>query len=270
MASEWFSGDVIANGIKLHYYRTRGDKPAVVLAHGITDNGLCWTRLAQALARDYDLIMYDARGHGFSDAPATGYTTKEHVADLAGLVEALGLEKPVLIGHSMGAANVAVAITTRPELARGAILEDPPWRQEYIEDKAWVKEWRAELVSKKTQTLDEIIAAGRAQSPTWSEVEWRPWAEAKQQVNLNVFEWIEDRPSFASWQKLVPQITCPVLLITGDPGLEAIVTPEVAQEVVDLNPGIKLEHISGVGHNIRREQFDSYLKAVSGFLKEIL
>jgi N-formylmaleamate deformylase len=270
MTSEWFSGDVMANGIKLHYYRTGGDKPAVVLAHGITDNGLCWTRLAQALAQDYDLIMYDARGHGFSESPATGYTTNEHVADLVGVVETLGLEKPALIGHSMGAANVATAIATHPDLASGAILEDPPWRQVYIEDKAGLEAWRAELVSRKTQTLDKIIAAGRAQNPTWSEVEWQPWAESKQQVNPNVLEWIEKRQSYAPWQKLVSQITCPVLLVVSDPKLEAIVTPEVAQEVTNLNPGIKLEHISGAGHSIRREQFDSYVEAVAEFLKEIL
>jgi N-formylmaleamate deformylase len=270
MTNKWFSGNVIANGIKLHYYRTGSDKPVVVLAHGITDNGLCWTRLAQVLAQDYDLIMYDARGHGFSDAPATGYTIEEYAADLVGLVEALDLEEPALIGHSMGATNVAAAIATQPELARGAILEDPPWRQVYTKDKTGLKAWRAEIANRKTQTLDQIMAAGRAQHPTWSEVEWQPWAESKQQVSLNVFKWIEDRPSFAFWKKLISQITCPLLLVTGDPELEAIVTPEVAQEVANLNPGVKLKHISGVGHNIRREQFDTYLRAVSGFLKEIL
>jgi pimeloyl-ACP methyl ester carboxylesterase len=270
MTSEWFSGNLIANGIKLHYHRTGGDKPAVVLVHGITDNGLCWTRLAQALAQEYDLIMYDARGHGLSEAPATSYTAKEHVADLAGLVEALGLEKPAIIGHSMGAANVALAIATQPDLTSGAILEDPPWQQAYTRDQAWVNEWRAEIALKKTQTIDEIVAASRAQRPAWSEVEWPAWAEAKQQTSLNVFEWVEDRQLFTTWRKLIPRITCPLLLITGDPELEAIVTPEVVQEVVDLNPGIRIKHISGAGHSIRREQFDLYAQAVSGFLKEIL
>ena len=81
--SKWTSGDVVANGIKIHYNRTGGDKPPVVLAHGFTDNGLCWTRAAQVLEQDYDVIMYDARGHGFSDAPESGYSTEDHAADLA-------------------------------------------------------------------------------------------------------------------------------------------------------------------------------------------
>src|SRR5437899_2771334 len=54
--SEWFSGDVVANGVRIHYYRTAGDKPPLVLSHGATDSGLCWTRVARALESDYDVI----------------------------------------------------------------------------------------------------------------------------------------------------------------------------------------------------------------------
>ncbi|MCP4687120.1 MAG: alpha/beta hydrolase, partial [Desulfobacterales bacterium] len=107
--SEWFSGEVVANGIKIHYTRTGGDKPPVVLSHGFTDNGLCWTRAAWVLEKDYDVVMYDARGHGLSDAPEAGYSAEDHAADLAGLIQALELKdpRPVLMGHSMGASTAA-------------------------------------------------------------------------------------------------------------------------------------------------------------------
>ena len=91
---QWFSGDAVANGIKIHYNRTGGDKPPVVLSHGFSDNGLCWTRIAQTLEKTYDVIIPDARGHGFSDAPKEGYSAEDQAADLAGLIQALGLEKP--------------------------------------------------------------------------------------------------------------------------------------------------------------------------------
>src|SRR5438105_6683569 len=100
---EWFSGDVDANGIRIHYYRTGGDKPPLVLAHGATDSGLCWTRVARDLESDYDVIMPDARGHGMSEAPDGGYTSADHAADLAGVIRGLGLERPAVAGHSMGA-----------------------------------------------------------------------------------------------------------------------------------------------------------------------
>ena len=65
----WQAGDIVANGIRLHYTRTGGAKPPLVLAHGVTDDGLCWSRLAEALAPSFDVVMVDARGHGRSQAP---------------------------------------------------------------------------------------------------------------------------------------------------------------------------------------------------------
>ena len=62
----WFDGYVDGNGILIHYYRTGGDKPQVILNHGAMDDGLCWTRVAIELEDDYDVIMIDARSHGLS------------------------------------------------------------------------------------------------------------------------------------------------------------------------------------------------------------
>ena len=105
--SKWQSGFVEANGIKLHYTRTGGDKPPLVLAHGVTDDGLCWTPVAGALASEYDVVMVDARGHGRSDAPEGGYSLTALAADLAGVIAALELRQPAILGHSMGAATSA-------------------------------------------------------------------------------------------------------------------------------------------------------------------
>ncbi|HEY3341294.1 MAG TPA: alpha/beta hydrolase, partial [Anaerolineae bacterium] len=68
--AQWLSGDVNANGIRTHYYRTGGNKPPIVMCHGATDDGLCWTPVAYTLEADYDVIMPDARWHGLSDGPA--------------------------------------------------------------------------------------------------------------------------------------------------------------------------------------------------------
>src|ERR671929_241966 len=127
MAS-WHSGDVRANGIRLHYTRTGGTGPAVVLAHGFSDDGLCWTPVAEALAREYDVVMVDARGHGRSDAPERGYGSAEQAADLAGAIAALGLRRPAVLGHSMGAATTLVMAGTYPGVPRAIPLEDPPPR----------------------------------------------------------------------------------------------------------------------------------------------
>jgi N-formylmaleamate deformylase len=270
--TKWPSGDVVANSIKIHYYRTGGDKPPVVLAHGFTDNGLCWTRLAQALHQEYDVIMYDARGHGLSDAPQEAYSSEDHAADLAGLIQALALEKPSLVGHSMGAATVATTAALYPELVRCAILEDPPWRADIFalspeERAASAKEWRDGLLRNRSRSRQELVALCRAENPTWSEVECGPWADSKLQMSLNPFNAaVQPR---TPWQEIVRQIACPILLLTGDPEMGAIVTPEGAQEAASLWRNGRVVHIGGAGHNIRREQYEKFLEAVTTFLREI-
>lgn len=269
--SPWTSGEVVANGINLHYHRTGGASPPIVLLHGITDNGLCWTRLVRALAPEYDLIMLDARGHGFSSAPDAGYTPHDHAGDVAGLIEALDLGRPFLIGHSMGAATAAVTAATYPERVGGVVLEDPPWWGEMPippDPQAALEEWRAGIVANKSKTVEELMALCREQSPAWAEVEWLPWAESKRQVSPKVVGFMGGR--IARWQEVAGRIACPALLVTADAALGAIVTLEVAQEAVALLPQGRLAHIAGAGHNIRRERFEAYVEAVRGFLGEML
>jgi pimeloyl-ACP methyl ester carboxylesterase len=273
----WSSGDVIANDIKIHYYRTGGDKPPLVLAHGFSDNGLCWTRVAQVLEADYDVIMPDARGHGLSDAPETRYSSEDHAADLSGLIEALDLGQPALMGHSMGASTVAATLVGHPERLTCAILEDPPWFDENSpwnrqradmteeEREAATRKRLEDMVAMKSKPREEIMALGREQSPTWDEIEFGPWADSKKQLSPNVL----GGRSFTRkpWQDIVSKISCPTLLITADPD-KAIVTPEIAQQAVAMNASIRWVRIEGAGHNIRREQFEAFVQAVTEFLSE--
>lgn len=268
----WTSEEVAVNGIKLHYCRTGGDGPPVVLSHGITDNGLCWTDLAQALEGEYDVVMYDARGHGLSDAPEEAYSYAELAADLVGLIRALELERPVLIGHSMGASTTAVVAAGSPELVRGAVLEDPPWRDDAFgasreEQTARMAEWRADILKRRDQNLDEVIAQCRADNPDWPEADYAPWAESKQQVSPNVVN-VLMAPS-TPWRETAAQITRPVLLITGDPEKGAIVTPETAQEAERLLRNGRVAHIGGAGHCVRRQQRERYLETIQAFLAEL-
>jgi pimeloyl-ACP methyl ester carboxylesterase len=264
---EWILGDVIVNGVKIHYHRTGGDNPPVVLAHGLTDSGLCWARLAQALEDEYDLVMYDARGHGLSGVPETGYAPEEHVADMAGLVTALGLERPALIGHSMGASNVALTIATHPSLARCAILEDPVWcTYDLGAQPGRMDEWHADLIAKKSRTREDLMAEERVQQPTWAEIEFGVRADAKLRVNPDVLTWISPQNPPIPWRDVVRKFACPVLLITADPKLGAVVTSEVAWEAASLCASLEVVYIPSVGHHIRYGQFELYVEAVRAFL----
>jgi pimeloyl-ACP methyl ester carboxylesterase len=267
--TEWFSGDVIANGIGIHYYRTGGNKPPLVLNHGATDDGLCWVRLAKVLEPDYDVIMPDARGHGLSEAPESGYNSDDRAADLAGFIEALKLEKPAIGGHSMGANTSFYAAANYPGLVRCAILEDPAFRSETDPPASGDRtaRMRQQMAERKAMTREAIMAKGRADNPTWSEEEFGPWADAKQRVSLNFTSGVR-APERKTWQELLPTVSCPLLLVTADPDKGGIVTPEVAEEAVRLQPKLKVVRLRGAGHNVRREQFDGFVEAVRAFLSE--
>ncbi|MCO6452646.1 MAG: alpha/beta fold hydrolase [Caldilineales bacterium] len=122
---------MIANGVRLHYHRTGGHdgnaKPPLVIVTGVTDIGIGYARVARVLESDYDVILYDARGHGYSEKLETGYTFEEHAADLVDLIATLGLKHPRVIAHSGGAAAAMIAAADHPDLMAGLVLYDPCW-----------------------------------------------------------------------------------------------------------------------------------------------
>lgn len=264
----WFDGYVQANGINIHYHRTgNGNKPAILLLHGITDNGLCWSRVAHDLESDYDLIMTDARGHGRSDGVSTGFSLETLADDAAGVIRELGLQKPYLFGHSMGAITAAAVAARYPNLVRAALLEDPPFRD--TAPPPTNKEQQAEraraLLQFRELTREERAAQARAANPNWVDEENIPWVDSKAEFDVEVFEHAN---FFAKpWREAIPQIELPVLLITGNPE-QAIVTPEVAQEVAQTWKNCQVAQINGAGHSIHRDRYAEVMQVVRAFLKE--
>ena len=259
---DWWSGTLDVSGGHLAYHRTGGDGPKLVLSHGLTDNGLCWTRLAAALAPQFDVIMLDARGHGASSRIADG-AHHDPGRDLAEAIDALGLVAPAVIGHSVGARAAALCAGACPDLVSKAILEDPPFLP--LADSAAAKERRGDFrrhVEKfQAMSAAEITAAGKAQSPDWHDDDFRAWTASKKQVDPAAM------PEYnLPWQEAVARIMAPTLLIYGDRARGGIVSPEIAEEVNRINPRVSVVQILGAGHNIRRERFSEYLSVVQEFL----
>ncbi len=268
--NNWQAGDVEANGLHIHYTRTGGNKPQVVLAHGFSDDGLCWTPVAQALEPDYDVVMVDARGHGRSDDPEEGYSSADHAGDLAGLFKALGLRRPAVLGHSMGAATALTFAGQYPDLPCAILLEDPPpWWMPPPPEAAGRRpaNFGSWIIKLKRKTREELIAQARTDSPTWPEAELGPWADSKLRLSFHVLNRVG--PPVQSQPESIRRITCPTLLITADPARGSIVTPEAAQALQGLLPLVQVAHIDRAGHNIRREQFARYIEVVKGFLAKV-
>ena len=92
------------NGINLHYLDSESVGQTVILMHGLTANAHAFDGLLkEGLGKKYRIISVDLRGRGESDKPTEGYTMKDHAQDILGLMDALGLEKCIIGGHSFGA-----------------------------------------------------------------------------------------------------------------------------------------------------------------------
>jgi pimeloyl-ACP methyl ester carboxylesterase len=260
--SGWASGDVDVDRVRLHYHRTGGDGPPLVLLHGFSDAGLCWTRVARDLESDYDVVMPDARGHGRSERAGGEREAGSLAADAAGLIRALDLDRVALMGHSMGAATAAEVAGADPDLVACLVLEDPPWR-----DQTEVVPGRWDYLRHAQQLPPEDLSAYcRQLHPTWDEAEVGPWVEAKRQFDLSLVDGPRGAPR--PWREIAAAIHSPMLLLTADTDLGGIVTPEAGVEAARLAGG-RVEHIGGAGHNIRRERYQDYRAAVKNFLQHV-
>lgn len=265
---------VSANGITLHYYRSApaAGRPPIVLLHGLTDNGMCWVQVADRLRDAYEIIMPDTRGHGRSDKPETGYNVEELAADVAALIDALALDRPVLMGHSMGGEVTTAVAGLYPEKVGGIILEDPAWFTKEAkpeESAAQIKEWSEGLLQNQSMSREALIEACRQQNPLWAEEDLAPWADAKREMNLHALQQILGSIRVNVWQELLQKARCPILLITAEPG-RSIITPEMAQEAAGLWKQGRVAHIAGAGHSIHREQLEPLMDAIQAFLHEVL
>ncbi len=90
------------DGVEIQLAQWDGDGKTVFCVHGLTANCRCWDNLAAVIAPRHRVIAMDLRGRGLSDKPAHGYSEEQHVKDILCVFDDLGVEKAVLMGHSLG------------------------------------------------------------------------------------------------------------------------------------------------------------------------
>jgi len=272
----WTEDDLLVNDVRLHYYRTgHGDKHPLVLVHGFSDNGLCWTPTARVLESEYDVIMPDMHAHGLSDRMRPGEKV-DMTADLVGVIRTLGLRRPVIVGHSMGAMITYQTWVRFPELASALVLEDPPWwlsrpvqappSSEPAENP--MAKWAKNL---SNQTLDELLAQYRKEHPGWPEELIRPMCESKKQLDPAIVDMLVERLDSpeANWLTTIQDITLPMLIFAANPELGGIVTPEVVAKVRELNPKVTIASIPDVGHLIRFDNYTAFMNGLREFLIQV-
>ncbi|MFW6263931.1 MAG: alpha/beta fold hydrolase [Cyanobacteriota bacterium] len=126
------TGQINVRGVNHHYEWIRQpeasvEKPVMVFIHGWGGSARYWQKTAQALSKHFDCLLYDMRGFGRSLLPlsnpsALTYELEDYADDLAALLDALGLEKIYLNGHSMGASIATLFLNRYPQRVKRAIL----------------------------------------------------------------------------------------------------------------------------------------------------
>jgi len=279
--SQWSEGTVLANGIRQHYYRTGGDKPALVLLHGFLEGALSWLRTARVLEQDYDVIMVDARGHGLSDRiGSAGFSQELLTEDAAGFLRALQVGSARVLGFSQGAGTGIHLAAAYPDQVRLLIAEG--WSEATNTDlsqsegyRAWLNAYLSWLESLKTQTHEERMVSGLTQLPPGSAVppedEYVPSIENAARldlelVRLGVTMWSGLPERVRQMVQALHQITCPALIMKSSfaPTRDAKAIREEASD----RPNIRVVRFENTGHLIHQEQFGPFIGLVQQFFRE--
>jgi pimeloyl-ACP methyl ester carboxylesterase len=214
------------SGLALRVREWMGDGPPIVLLHGLASNSRIWDDVAARLVTRFHVVALDQRGHGLSDRPRDGFAFDKVTGDVRAVVDALGLERPTVVGHSWGGNVALVFAATYPEITRALVLVDggliePQANPDMTLDRLLVELEPPDLTTLTFQDLIERVRSGDAGTY------WGPAVEATMRTSFEdtpdgriaprltrdnhlqiIREMWELRPS-----ELFSKVTCPTLLV---------------------------------------------------------
>ena len=247
--------------------RTDAGAPTLLLLHGLTDSGRCWPDAVGRWQEDYRVLAWDARGHGESErfteselGDGVGETHRDDLVDLLEIFAAEGLERPVLVSHSMGGGTAAAVASTRPELVRAVLLEDPALGHGRYADLDTQEGARRRVVEARETNANPsgAMKRGRTIHVDWPRSEFQPWLDAKLQTDIDMLA----DPIITvrtPWYDVAAAVAVPALVVTGDNG--AIWQGDLLtrlREVMSTNDCLDLEIIAGAGHCVRRDRAEAF------------
>lgn len=263
---------VNANGIKL-YYETHGAGKPLVLISGLGYSLWQWHKMIPLLARHFTVIAFDNRGVGQSDKPAGAYTAQMLAADTLGLLDALGIEKASLMGHSMGGFVAQAFALAYPQRLEKLILcstnfGGPNHVPITPEAMAVLSDVSSDPLTRFTNGLRVSTAPGFAESHPEMIQAWLAWRvanpiepaayQSQMMVGLGLL------PEAAAFENKLSQVTAPTLILFG---AHDKVVPSANAELL----AAKLSHshtviLMDAGHFFPLETPESAARAVVKFM----
>jgi esterase len=264
------------NGLRFHY-RDWGNESAqpLICLHGFTGNARTWDTFARAIRGRYRVLALDQRGHGETEW-ATDYRNERRVEDLEAFVAALGLDRFVLLGLSMGGRAAFMYAARNPARVERLVIVDTAPETDPTGSNRISQAVRADDLF---DTPEDAVAAARAASPRPSDdvlrdrvlnnLLQRPdgkWTY-RYDVALRNGSGARGTPTpeeiARTWESL-RNITAPTLLIRG--GESDVLTPALAQRMVDTIPNCTLVEVPDSSHSVPSDNPSGFLAAVKTFL----
>lgn len=261
------------NGVRLAYEIHGNSDIPLVMVHGSWLTRRTWDSILPRLAQPFRVVIYDRRGHGDSERPKEQDSVHEDVADLAALIEDLGLAPAWVGGQSFGGSITLRLAAERPDLVQGIAVHEPPLYSLLRSDPS------AASLLKEFERADKAVAeriesgdhAGAAEQFVDAALGPGQFNQFPPQLRQSL---IEQAPSYrdevrdpdkgefdTEWVSEFPH---PALLTKGEqsPPLFAPVVSELA----DVLPSAQVKTISQGGHFIQSDQPEDYAEAISSFI----
>ncbi|MFI5610524.1 alpha/beta fold hydrolase [Amycolatopsis sp. NPDC051903] len=243
------------------YYEDEGAGPAVLLVHGWGSSGRVWQAQLPDLVRDHRVVTLDWRGCGRSDRPAAGNTIDGNVADLAEVITSLDLDRPVVVGSSIGAVFATDLGLARPELVGGAVAVDGPGYWPSVSMRDELLEIRAALAADRAGVIAGWVPTWYAPGASAALVEW-----TTRQI-IDSSGWLDGlMDESVRWdpRPRLPGLAVPIAYVHGE--LDAQVPLEVPHTCAALTPGARVHVIPGCGHMPQQENPGAF----TAVLREVL
>jgi 3-oxoadipate enol-lactonase len=259
--------EIVANGIRTYYVQDGSGNP-VVLVHGLGGTGTdIWKKQIHDLARDHRVIAYDIRGSGRSEVTPGPYTIELLAEDLAALVDAIGLDRFAVVGHSMGGGIALQYAATHPDRVRAVVGAGAV--AELAEQGKQGMQTRAETVERDGMAAVAETVATNGLAPSFREAHPEEFQELISLLASN-------RPEAyaAQCRALVEmavterfaQVAAPVLLVCGE--LDQASPPAMNEANAARLPNARLVQLEDCAHIVPWEKPAQLLDAVRGFLGE--
>jgi pimeloyl-ACP methyl ester carboxylesterase len=244
------------------YYECDGTGPTIVFAHGGASTHLHWWQQVAAFRTTHRCITYDARGFGLSGRVPSDRGTRVHHLDLLGLLDALDVERAVLVGQSMGGYAVSGMALHHPERVAGLVMADTPFGFQT----AALGEWAEQMIEKLNAGFDVIpacvsttFAARRPDLALLTDYMARLNPTRTGPRGLDAYDEMRTRPpgDYADF-------AVPTLFIVGTE--DALTFPWLIEATAQAIPGAHVQTIAGAGHSPYFEQAEAFNAVLAQWL----